>query len=208
MAQRILKIEGNIWYEGGLRNLSKQLFPAPKFCPSWYLGREPSAPFPKNRSANGIYPCTRAFVRGNVHAYTYTRRIRVYGRVRTALPVPDSPRHGQRVPEEGGFKNFPVLGGHSPLPSKHFEITQIGGYNPFLPCLANGRKSSVPRSTEVKKNSGRRWHPSRLLLITEGWCGLGLPWRGGGGHVTPPPRALDKTFLPVPSAPIVMCCQP
>ena len=35
-AQRILKIEGNIWYEGGLRNLSKQLFPAPKFCPSWY----------------------------------------------------------------------------------------------------------------------------------------------------------------------------
>ena len=34
MAQRILKIEGNIWYEGGLRNLSKQLFPAPKFFPS------------------------------------------------------------------------------------------------------------------------------------------------------------------------------
>ena len=33
MAQRILKIEGNIWYEGGLRNLSKQLFPAPKFSP-------------------------------------------------------------------------------------------------------------------------------------------------------------------------------
>ena len=37
MAQRILKIGGNIWYEGGLRNLSKQLFPAPKFFPSWYL---------------------------------------------------------------------------------------------------------------------------------------------------------------------------
>ena len=37
MAQRILKIEGNIWYEGGLRNLSKQIFPAPNYFPPLYL---------------------------------------------------------------------------------------------------------------------------------------------------------------------------
>ena len=47
MAQRILKIEGNIWYEGGLRNLSKQLFPAPKFFPSWYCCSDTSVALAK-----------------------------------------------------------------------------------------------------------------------------------------------------------------
>ena len=37
MAQRILKIEGNIWYEGGPRNLSKQIFPAPNYFPPLYF---------------------------------------------------------------------------------------------------------------------------------------------------------------------------
>ena len=50
MAQRILKIEGNIWYEGGLRNLSKQLFPAPKFCPSWYSNAPIILPCPNSNS--------------------------------------------------------------------------------------------------------------------------------------------------------------
>ena len=64
-----------------------------------------------------------------------------------------------------------------------------------------GGGDCVPRSTEAKKNSGRRWHPSRLLVHR--WCGLGV-LKGGGGLAQGPCAALLRVCVADCSATLIL----